>query len=218
MAPNLKYQILGKILWELVEPIEARVEGVRKFLTDVCSSLNYNIVPIQDPFGPTKSDPTMNMIVVSAETLRGGEKINELREKNDLQPLDIISVDLIDCHDRLFEEEEKISSSTNRRRLLGTLLKAPKLDNDKLDGPYIIGLTGGIASGKTTISQRLLKLGACIIDCDKVAHELYQKGKPCHKLIHETWGDQVLDENGEINRKVLGGIVFGDKVIDYIFT
>lgn len=76
----------------------------------------------------------------------------------------------------------------------------------------IIIIVGGIASGKSAIVQRLKELGAEVIDCDKVAHELYQNGKPCHTLIVEAFGDSVLASNGEIDRKVLGSIVFKDPV------
>lgn len=202
--------VIGKIMWELMEPVSKRIANVQKYLSDVCPELKYNVKPIQDPMGPTKSDPTMELIVVSAETLRGGEKVNEKRKEVDLPLLDIVSIDLVEFPDHLSEEEAKISSSTGRMRKLGTLLKPPR--ELPVNTPYIIGITGGIASGKSSIGQRLAKLGAQILDCDKIAHELYQKGKPCHKLIHETWGDQVIDEKGEINRRVLGGIVFGDKV------
>lgn len=68
---------LAKTLWELIQPIDIRIENVMNFLKDVCPELQYNVVPISDPFGPAITDPTMELIVVSAETLRGGLKINE---------------------------------------------------------------------------------------------------------------------------------------------
>lgn len=203
----------GKTLWELIEPCETRLESVTDFVQDVCPSLTYSIVPIQDPFGPTQSDPTMEMIVVSAETLRGGEKVNELRQKNQLNTLDINVVDLVDCPDRQADEEAKISSSTGRMRLLGTLIRPGRCCEDGAGtGPCVIGLTGGIASGKSAIRARLAKLGAAVIDCDKVAHELYRAGRPCHRIIQEAFGDGILGEDGEINRKALGAIVFHNKV------
>ncbi|GLV32971.1 Bifunctional Phosphopantetheine adenylyltransferase - Dephospho-CoA kinase [Carabus blaptoides fortunei] len=200
----------GKTLWELIEPCGTRLEGVRDFVEDVCPGLTYSIVPIQDPFGPTQSDPTMEMIVVSAETLRGGEKVNELRQQNQLNTLDINIVDLVDCPDRQADEEAKISSSTGRMRLLGTLLRPARCTRDET-GPCVIGLTGGIASGKSAIRARLAKLGAAVIDCDKVAHQVYRPGQPCHRSIQETFGDGVIGEDGEINRKALGAIVFHNK-------
>lgn len=66
-----------KILWELIEDIEVRVRNVTDFLKDICPELNYNIVRIFNPFGPAIVDPSMELIVVSQETIRGGERINE---------------------------------------------------------------------------------------------------------------------------------------------
>lgn len=68
------------------------------------------------------------MLVVSAETARGGDKINEIREKNGLNKLDVYYVPLLENDDFYFEEEEsKVSSSNIRIRLLGTLLKPPEV-------------------------------------------------------------------------------------------
>lgn len=64
-------------MWELIEPIDKRICDVKHFLNDICPELDINIVPIADVFGPTKDDPTMDMIIVSKETVRGGDKINE---------------------------------------------------------------------------------------------------------------------------------------------
>lgn len=74
----------------------------------------------------------------------------------------------------------------------------------------VIGLTGGISSGKSTVSQFLAKLGAIIIDADKVGHEAF---KPDTKVWHEVvaaFGKQILTPNGEIDREKLGTIVFGN--------
>jgi len=72
----------------------------------------------------------------------------------------------------------------------------------------VIGLTGGIGSGKSTVSQYLAELGAVIIDADKVGHEAF---KPDTEAWHEvvvTFGREILTPGGEIDRKKLGGIVF----------
>lgn len=69
--------VSGKTLWELIEPINKRIGGVRDFLTDICPELDLTIVPITDPFGPTQHDPTIDLIVVSKETVKGGLKVNE---------------------------------------------------------------------------------------------------------------------------------------------
>ena len=60
----------------------------------------------------------------------------------------------------------------------------------------IIGLTGGIASGKSTVSNYLAELGAIIIDADKIAHEIMEKGKPAYWQVIEAFGREILAENG----------------------
>lgn len=84
-------------------------------------------MPIDDPFGPTKSDPNMDMIVVSAETLRGGQKVNELRQENKLNTLDIFCIDIIAASDKCGPKENKISSSNTRIDLLGTRWRQPEV-------------------------------------------------------------------------------------------
>lgn len=69
--------VIGKTLWELIQPIEARLDGVRGFLTDICAELDIFVVPIADAFGPTQHDRTMQMIVVSEETMKGGLLVNQ---------------------------------------------------------------------------------------------------------------------------------------------
>lgn len=75
----------------------------------------------------------------------------------------------------------------------------------------VIGLTGVSGSGKTTVCEILSKLGAYIIDCDKIAHENMKMGNVAYAEIVATFGNNILLENGEINRKALGDIVFSHK-------
>lgn len=201
-----------KKLWELIEPCIVRMENVRNFLEEVEPSLEYHIVPISDMYGPTKDDPTFQMIVVSSETVRGGDKINEVRKANGLKPLQVHSVDLLEEDNKLDDDEEdKISSSNMRMRCLGTVIKPPEPKPELPARPYIVGLTGGIASGKTAITQYLSTLGAGVINCDFIAHETYQIGTPGYDLIVRNFGTQILDKDGNIDRKKLGAIVFSDK-------
>ncbi|WP_199425614.1 dephospho-CoA kinase [Thermaerobacillus caldiproteolyticus] len=74
-----------------------------------------------------------------------------------------------------------------------------------------IGLTGGIASGKSTITQMMRELGIPVIDADQVAREVVEIGKEAYKNIIEVFGREILQENGEINRAKLGAIVFHDE-------
>jgi len=116
----------GKLLWELIEPCTQRISKVKEFLEDVDSSITYDIVPITDMYGPTKEDPTFEMIVVSEETKRGGDKVNEIRLQNNLSKLDVYVVKLaVDENHNEEYEENKISSSNQRTRLLGTRLQPP---------------------------------------------------------------------------------------------
>jgi dephospho-CoA kinase len=72
----------------------------------------------------------------------------------------------------------------------------------------VIGLTGGIGSGKTTVSGYLRELGAAIIDADLIGHRVLKDKQVKNELI-ASFGSCILDENGRIDRKELGDIVFG---------
>lgn len=72
----------------------------------------------------------------------------------------------------------------------------------------IIGLTGGIASGKSTASSILKELGAIIIDADEVARKVVKQGSPALVEIRQYFGEQIILEDGNLNRKKLGNIVF----------
>jgi len=74
----------------------------------------------------------------------------------------------------------------------------------------ITGLTGGIASGKSTVSAFLKDAGAIIVDADKIAREVVKKGLPAWIEIVNTFGQSILLPDGEINRILLGDIIFND--------
>jgi len=73
----------------------------------------------------------------------------------------------------------------------------------------IIGLTGGIASGKSTASKYFAERGAFVIDSDKLGHRAYEPGTAAFAAVVATFGPEVVDADGRIDRKVLGGKVFG---------
>jgi dephospho-CoA kinase len=75
----------------------------------------------------------------------------------------------------------------------------------------VIGLTGGIASGKSTISAKLKELGAAVIDGDILARDVVRKGEIAYNRIVQCFGADILLPSGAINRKKLGSIVFADK-------
>ncbi len=74
----------------------------------------------------------------------------------------------------------------------------------------LIGLTGGIGTGKSTISRYLEEFGAGVIDADKVGHEALKPGTPAWTDVVDTFGRGVVSPSGEIDRKKLGQIVFED--------
>ncbi|MDO4627412.1 MAG: dephospho-CoA kinase [Pasteurellaceae bacterium] len=76
--------------------------------------------------------------------------------------------------------------------------------------PYIVGLTGGIGSGKSTIADLFAQLGVSIVDADIVAREVVAKGSPLLKQIENHFGQQILLDNGELNRPKLREQIFND--------
>jgi dephospho-CoA kinase len=75
---------------------------------------------------------------------------------------------------------------------------------------YLIGLTGNIATGKSTVAKMLEDLGATVINADALVHELQRPGTPVFDDIVAAFGPGILDREGEIDRKALGSIVFAD--------
>jgi len=73
-----------------------------------------------------------------------------------------------------------------------------------------IGITGGIGSGKSTVTKILAELGAPIIDADKVGHAIYQPDGPAYAEMVEAFGEKILAPDHTIDRKKLGPVVFGD--------
>ena len=74
----------------------------------------------------------------------------------------------------------------------------------------IVGLTGGIASGKSTVARMLTELGATVIDADAVVHELQAPRSPLLGEIVEAFGPEILAADGALDRPALGALVFGD--------
>ena len=74
----------------------------------------------------------------------------------------------------------------------------------------VIGLTGGIASGKSTVSQMLSELGAVVIDADKIGHEAFRPDTDAWRQVVAEFGRGILDRDGEIDRSRLADVVFND--------
>jgi dephospho-CoA kinase len=75
---------------------------------------------------------------------------------------------------------------------------------------FRLGLTGGIGSGKSTVSARLASHGAIVIDYDLLAREAVEPGTPALAAIAESFGDEVIAPDGTLDRTALGAVVFGD--------
>src|ERR1700712_1955825 len=75
---------------------------------------------------------------------------------------------------------------------------------------YLIGLTGGIASGKSTVATRLAEPGAVHIDADQVARDVVEPGTDALQRIAETFGSHLLRADGSLDRPALGAVVFGN--------
>ncbi len=74
----------------------------------------------------------------------------------------------------------------------------------------LIALTGGIGSGKSSVSERLADRGAHIIDADEVVKDLQRPGRPVFEAMVARWGDRILADDGNLDRAAVAGIVFGD--------
>lgn len=74
-----------------------------------------------------------------------------------------------------------------------------------------VGLTGGVASGKSTVAAMLAELGAVIIDADALAREVVAKGTPGLRAVVEEFGEDLLGPDGELDRPAMGRLVFGDE-------
>ena len=75
--------------------------------------------------------------------------------------------------------------------------------------PLVIGVTGSIATGKSSACRLMVEQGATHLDADRLVHRLYDPGKPAFDRIVAIFGDEIVGEDGYIDRKVLGSKVFG---------
>jgi dephospho-CoA kinase len=75
----------------------------------------------------------------------------------------------------------------------------------------LVGLTGGVATGKSTVARMFKQCGAIVIDADELAHEVVQPGKPAWREIVKTFGKTILNTDRTLNRRELGSLVFGNR-------
>lgn len=85
------------------------------------------------------------------------------------------------------------------------------LARGRLSAMPLVALTGGIASGKSTIARRLAEHGAVVVDADALVRELQQPGQPVLAAIADEFGSAVLTASGQLDRAALGALVFGDE-------
>ncbi|HEY7160537.1 MAG TPA: dephospho-CoA kinase [Acidobacteriota bacterium] len=74
----------------------------------------------------------------------------------------------------------------------------------------VVGLTGGMCCGKTTVTSMFSELGCLIIDADLISRKLVEPGEPSYKRIIKFFGKEILQKDGTLDRKKLGGIIFQD--------
>ena len=73
---------------------------------------------------------------------------------------------------------------------------------------FVLGITGGIATGKSSVVQHLKGLGFPVVDADIIARHLLDQNMPAYNEVVKVFGSEILQENGEINRQLLGALVF----------
>lgn len=189
---------------------------------------------LQDPVGPAGTEPFCS-IVATDETFPAVQMINARREKSGLAPMAGEAIPLVNMGDvgdapdlwpwrfvtgmgtqgapgeprvRDVFKDDKVSSTVLRLSRLGSFRDVPGQPPSQ-SVRRVIGLTGGIASGKSSVAAVLRDLGAIVLDCDKFGHETYLPGSPSFQQIVNTFGADVRGADGFINRRALGQAVFG---------
>lgn len=84
-------------------------------------------------------------------------------------------------------------------------------DGEGINVTNVLGLTGGIASGKSTVSEYIRKLGFPVIDADEIAKEIMKTDEPTYSKVVAFFGEEIINEDRSINRQRLGDIVFNDE-------
>eukprot|EP01062_Namystynia_karyoxenos_P019363 TRINITY_DN17275_c0_g1_i1.p1 TRINITY_DN17275_c0_g1~~TRINITY_DN17275_c0_g1_i1.p1 ORF type:complete len:772 (+),score=250.67 TRINITY_DN17275_c0_g1_i1:113-2317(+) len=205
-----------KKLGELLEDYGLRAAVVGGYLRAIRPEVRYEVGELKDGYGPSITDPAFDAIVVSEETAAGGAKCNEKRAEKGMPPMAVVSVGLVSAADGALTEglahDAKLSSSGLRRAQVGQLLDCGRdWARRTPPGPYAIGVTGTFAAGKSTATRILSELGCEVIDCDKLGHAAYLKGTRCYDAVVARFGEGLLGPDGEIDRRKLGPLVFGDE-------
>lgn len=216
-----------KHLRELIQPLHHRTAAAEGFVASVRPGLRCETSALDEPLGPAASDAELALIVVSSETVSGASAVNDARRAASLPPLAVLEAPLVGAAAPDDDEAEgggepKLSSTSLRRAELGAFRSArPAAESDpgvrragprpaQEPHPYIVGLTGGIASGKSTAAAALAAMGVATIDADALAHELYAPGGEAVREIAAAFGEAVRAADGGIDRRRLGARVWAD--------
>ncbi|GFU12066.1 bifunctional coenzyme A synthase [Nephila pilipes] len=191
-----------KTLWELIEPIEKRIEEVTNFLCEIDPSLRYEVVPITDIYGPTITKPSIECLVVTPETKIGGEKVNIERKKKGMPETELHLISLIEDKDHTQDEEEKLSSSTIRMHLLGKPLKMSK-PSCKPNKPYSILLQGHPLFGKSFIASRFQVSSIPVLSCDEIFYAILKKDDNLKQQILKEFPSLCCCDDGTIEYEKL---------------
>lgn len=136
-------------------------------------------------------------------------KVNNIRIRNKLPTLHVKTIDF----EKELGKDEKTSSKELRKEMLGTRLREPEIINRPYfpTYPYIVGLTGNIASGKSQLTRYFKDFGAAIIDCDKLVKEICQPGMECHTKLVTHFGNEILNGKNHIDQVKLEAIFSKDQ-------
>jgi len=225
---------------EFMQDVHVRCAVVESFLHSVRPGLAVQTCVISDPEGPASIDSQLEAIIVSDETRAGADCINATRAaaRPALSKLDVFSISLLQpskphqqlLHSALAPPHDpaaaaaKVSSTLLRMDGFSVFMHSrrscdlfrPRLQPGDwarvtaASSPYVIGLTGGIACGKSSVRAELQRLGAAAVDCDALGHACYAVGSPTLARVIEEFGAGVGSIETGINRAALGAVVFAD--------
>jgi len=124
-------------------------------------------------------------------------------------------VSALSCGQVLYEHTvrgiEHMIDNTHRDEEPGSVVEVTRPGSNCLESAMVIGLTGGIASGKSTVAEMFRELGAEIVSADTLVHRILQEDAAVRSEIVREFGREIVLPNGEIDRKALGRIVFSDE-------
>ena len=217
--------LLKKVGAEVIQPLDLRNVIVTEFVAAVKPNLWVESVGISDPFGPSIVERSLSAIVVSQETAQGGAAVNKRRLQNSLDELAVVVIDCVEGTSVDADVSGKLSSSALRKSVYGEFrgdMHQWSRTTNAAEWPYVVALTGGIASGKSTLTAMFAEQvpRSKVLDCDKLGWNAYspetEAGRACRDELeaefkHEAEGGTLLQEDGSVDRKKLGTIVFKDR-------